>query len=103
MFGRDYIVFGNWSRSTQMKVYSPSPGKGLRRMLTKHFRILTIWEGYISQLYHRTHQRLSPVYVPDPPNTQPHKIHEVITLPGDPHQRRIFMNREVNGNHRMTP
>jgi hypothetical protein len=55
------IVFGNWSRSTQMKGTHPSPGKGLRRMLDKHFRILTIWEGYTSQRYHVTHQPLEPV------------------------------------------
>jgi hypothetical protein len=90
------IAFGNWSRSTQMKGCRPSPGKGLQRMLAKHFRILTIWEGYTSQLYHHTHQRLSPVYEPDPSNTRPRKIHEVLTLPGDPYQRRIFVNRDVN-------
>jgi hypothetical protein len=95
------IVFGNWSRSTQMKGCRPSPGKGLRCMLAKHFRILTIWEGYTSQLYHCTHQHLSPVYVPGPPNTQPRKIHEVLTLPGDPYQHRIFVNRDVNASRNI--
>jgi hypothetical protein len=79
------IVFGNWSHSTQMSGCRPSPGKGLRRMLNKHFRILTIWEGYTSQLYHRTHQRLSPAYKRDPSDpTSRIKIHEVLTLPGTP-------------------
>jgi hypothetical protein len=96
------IVFGNWSRSTQMKGCAPSPGKGLRRMRARHFRILTIWEGYTSQLYHRTHQRLSTVYKPDPSDpTSFIKIHEVLTLPGDPHQHRIFVNRDVNASRNI--
>jgi hypothetical protein len=95
------IVFGNWSSSTQMKGCAPSPGKGLRRMLAKHFRILTIWEGYTSKLYHRTVQPLSPVYVRDPPGAVPRLVHEVLTLPGDPYHRRIFVNRDVNASRNI--
>jgi hypothetical protein len=71
-------------------------------MLAKHFRILTIWEGYTSKLYHRTHQPLSPVYKPDPSKPASRiKIHEVLTLPGDPHQHRIFVNDDVNANRNI--
>jgi hypothetical protein len=94
------IVFGNWSRSTQMKGTHPSPAKGLRHMLDKHFHILTIWEGHTSQLYHATHQQLEPVYVRRIPDSAPQKIHEVLTCQRDP-THRTFVNRDVNASRNI--
>jgi hypothetical protein len=94
------IVFGNWCRSTQMKGCDPSPGKGLRRMLSKHFRIYTINEAYTSKLYHVTHQPLSRVYKRVEGKPAPQLVHEVLTCQRDPHHC-IFVNRDVNANRNI--
>ena len=43
------LLYGNWSRSTQMKYTSPVPGKGFRKMLSRHFNIVLVDEYLTSK------------------------------------------------------
>jgi hypothetical protein len=38
------IVYGDWSRQTQMKNHTPTIGKGIRNVISKKFKILLINE-----------------------------------------------------------
>jgi hypothetical protein len=41
-FGKDAVLaYGDWSNPEQMKGIMPSPTVGLRRVLSKHFRVVT--------------------------------------------------------------
>ena len=44
------LVYGNWGRNPNLKGTKPTPGIGLRRVLDRCFRTLTLWEAYTSQV-----------------------------------------------------
>jgi hypothetical protein len=50
-FGEELIIgFGSWNQSQQMKGSIPTPCKGLKRMLEKHFKVLIVDEYKTSKM-----------------------------------------------------
>jgi hypothetical protein len=50
-FGDNILIgYGDWSRSTQMKHFMPTLGKGLRKKIHKRFDTITILENNTSKL-----------------------------------------------------
>ena len=46
------LMYGNWSQTKQQANYFPTPGIGFKKMLSKHFKIVTIDEFKTSKLCH---------------------------------------------------
>ena len=44
------LAYGNWSQTKQMRNYFPTPGIGMKRMLSKYFKVITIDEFKTSKL-----------------------------------------------------
>lgn len=58
-FGEKILIgYGNWSRSTQMKNFMPTMGKGLRKIIDKRFETITVNEAYTSQKCCNCHSQL---------------------------------------------
>jgi hypothetical protein len=50
-FGEDLVIgFGSWNQSQQMKGSIPTPCKGMKRMLEKHFKVLIVDEYKTSKM-----------------------------------------------------
>ena len=87
------LLYGNWSRSSQMKNFMPTPGLGIKRLLNKRFIILDIDEHKTSQIHNKTLKELTNVKIRRKNHSK--KIHEVLTLKEET-ERRIFVNRDKN-------
>src|SRR5207253_1029260 len=49
-FGQDTVIaYGNWSRTTQMRGCMPSLGIGLRRIIHRKYKTVTVNEAYTSR------------------------------------------------------
>ena len=56
---KDVVIgYGNWSRSTQMKYYEPTIGKGLRKLIHRRYDTLTINEHCTTKKCCECHQDL---------------------------------------------
>ena len=44
------LAYGNWCQSKQMRNYLPTPGIGLKKQLSKHFKIITVDEYKTSKI-----------------------------------------------------
>lgn len=87
------LLYGNWSRSSQMKNFMPTPGLGIKRLLNKRFIILDIDEYKTSKIHNKTLKELTNVKIRRKKHSK--KIHEVLTLKEET-ERRIFVNRDKN-------
>ena len=52
------ICYGNWSETQQMKHLMPSQGIGLRRLISKRFKVVMVDEYHTSKLCNQCHQPL---------------------------------------------
>ena len=92
-YGANVSLFiGNWSEKTQRKFMISTPGKGLRRLLGKHFTLYMIDEYKTSCLHHITEQRCDNLRVTCNDNTI-RKLHSVLTFTGE-NERRGCINRD---------
>ncbi len=48
--GDALIAYGDWSRTTQMRHFVPTKGVGLRRLISKHFKTVSVNEFRTSKL-----------------------------------------------------
>ena len=87
------LLYGNWSRDTQMKGCISAPNIGFKKLLQKRFEILEVNEYNTSKLYNKTFTELENVSVRK--NQHKKHLHEILTLKGNP-ENRIFVNRDVN-------
>lgn len=59
VFGADAtILYGNWSRPTQMRYNAPVPGRGIKRLISRHFNVLTVDEFNSSSICFYNQKRL---------------------------------------------
>ena len=93
MYFYTLMTYGNWSRSSQMKNFMPTPGLGIKRLLNKRFIILDIDEYKTSKIHNKTLKELTNVKIRRKKHSK--KIHEVLTLKEET-ERRIFVNRDKN-------
>ena len=87
------ILYGNWSRSSQMKNFMPTPNLGIKRLLAKRFILLDTDEFNTSKIYNKTHTELVNVRIRRGKHSK--KIHEILTLKEDT-EWRIYVNRDKN-------
>ena len=87
------LMFGNYSRTTQMKGTIPTPNIGFKRLLLKRFEILEVNEFNTSKLYNKTFEELKNVSVRK--NKHSKHLHEILTLKEET-ERCIYVNRDVN-------
>lgn len=52
------IAYGDWSRSSQMKHFMPTPGIGLRKVIAKRFQTVSVDEFRTSKLCCKCHKEL---------------------------------------------
>ena len=90
---RIVLLYGDYSRTSQMKVTIPSCNVGFKRVLQKRFDILEINEYNTSKLYNKTFKELQNISV----RRKKHKkyLHEILTPKEDP-RKCIYVNRDVN-------
>lgn len=49
-FGKDVLLaYGTWNNPNQMRGNVSSPTCGMRRLLSRHFRVVDIWEAYTTK------------------------------------------------------
>lgn len=87
------LLYGNWSRDTQMKGCIPAPHIGFKKLLLKRFEILEVNEYNTSKLYNKTFKELENVSVRK--NKHKKHLHEILT-PKEETERCIFVNRDKN-------
>ena len=50
-YGKDIVLaYGNWSRRSQTKLFMPTMGAGLRKILSKRFESVSVDEDMTSEL-----------------------------------------------------
>ena len=72
------IIMGDWSQRSQMKHFISTPNLGLKRMLSKHFKVYNIDESYTSCINYKTGERNENIYLPDKKKVM-RKIHTIFT------------------------
>ena len=87
------LLYGNWSRDTQMKGCIPAPNIGFKKLLLKRFEILEINEYNTSKLYNKTFKELKNVSIKK--NKHKKYLHEILT-PKEETEWCIFVNRDKN-------
>jgi len=92
------ILYGNHSRTQMMKGCTPCPGIGLKRMLSKYFKILEVDEYCTSIIHHKRHERMTNLVVRRGHHNR--KVHKILTLQEDT-ARRIFINRDYNASRNI--
>jgi len=92
------ILYGNHSRTQMMKGCTPCPGIGLKRMLSKYFKILEVDEYCTSIIHHKRHERMTNLVVRQGHHNR--KVHKILTLQEDT-ARRIFINRDYNASRNI--
>ena len=87
------ILYGDYSRTTQMKGCIPAPNIGIKKLLLCKFDIVEVNEFNTSKLYNKTLKELKNISV----KKKKHKksLHEILT-PKEEHKCRIFVNRDKN-------
>jgi hypothetical protein len=99
-FGSDAVLlYGNWSRNTQMKYFYPTPNIGLRKRLGVHFKIYMIDEYKTSKTCHECkHENENKIYHKDKrhwKNNQQKLVHGVLCCTNI--NCNTTWNRDVNG------
>jgi hypothetical protein len=87
------LLFGDYSRTTQMKGTIPTPNIGFKRLLLTRFEILEVNEFNTSKLYNKTFEELKNVSVRK--NNHSKHLHEILT-PKEETEKCIFVNRDKN-------
>lgn len=87
------ILYGDHSRTTQMKGCVPCPGKGMKRLLARHFTVIEVNEYLTSRIHHKRLKRMTNLRVRQ--GNHYRQVHKILTLTGDP-ARRIYVNRDYN-------
>ena len=87
------LLFGDYSRTTQMKGCISTPNIGFNRLLLKRFSILEVNEFNTSKLYNKTFKELKNVSVRKGKHYK--HLHEILT-PKEETEKCIFVNRDKN-------
>lgn len=96
------LLYGDYSRTSQMKGTIPTPNIGFKKLLLKRFEILEVNEYNTSKLYNmrnstgssnNSFEELKNVSVRK--NNHTKYLHEILTLKEET-ERCIFVNRDVN-------
>ena len=87
------LLYGDYSRTSQMKGTIPAPNIGFKKLLLKRFEILEVNEYNTSKLYNKTFKELENVSVRK--NKHKKHLHEILT-PKEETERCIFVNRDKN-------
>lgn len=96
--GRQLVIgYGNWSRSSQMKHFIPTPNLRFKKLISSRYKILEVDEYKTSQLYCRTLKPLENVVIKR--KGYDCKIHEVLTLKEKPTS--VYVNRDHNARKNM--
>jgi hypothetical protein len=85
------LLYGDYSRTSQMKGTIPAPNIGFKKLLLKRFEILEVNEYNTSKLYNKTFKELENVSVRK--NKHKKHLHEILT-PKEETERCIFVNRD---------
>lgn len=96
-YGKDVtIIIGDWSQNTNhLKNFMSTPMIGLKRVLSKHFRVLNINEYKTSAIHYKTDTQTKNLYVPDKKGIT-RKLHSVLTYQTEKNGRGCI-NRDKNG------
>jgi hypothetical protein len=87
------LLYGDYSRTSQMKGTISAPNIGFKKLLLKRFEILEVNEYNTSKLYNKTFKELENVSVRK--NKHKKHLHEILT-PKEETERCIFVNRDKN-------
>jgi hypothetical protein len=87
------LLFGDYSRTSQMKGTIPTPNIGFKKLLLKRFEILEVNEYNTSKLYNKTFEEMKNVSVRK--NKHSKHLHEILTLKEET-EKCIYVNRDVN-------
>lgn len=87
------LLYGDYSRTSQMKGTISAPNIGFKKLLLKRFEILEVNEYNTSKLYNKTFKELENVSVRK--NKHKKHLHEILT-PKEKTERCIFVNRDKN-------
>lgn len=95
------LLFGNWSRDTQMKNFFPTPNKWFRNLLSKRFNMVIVDEYKTSCTCSETEKEIEKhKYIIDGKLKECHKVLTTSvkdTNPTGETVRRIFIDRDING------
>lgn len=94
------IGYGNWSRSTQMKNFFPTPCKGFRNLIASRFKIVIVDEFKTSMICNKTGHEMEKWKYNI--NGKLKECHKVLTSTKDTNPKgetecRIFVDRDING------
>jgi hypothetical protein len=87
------VLYGDYSRTSQMKGTISTPNIGFKKLLLKRFEMFEINEYNTSKLYNKTFKELENVSVRK--NKHKKHLHEILT-PKEKTERCIFVNRDKN-------
>jgi len=87
------ILYGDWSRDTQMKGTMSVPNKGFKKKLLSKFPSVDINEFKTSKLYNKTFKEMENLKIRKKKHSV--KLHEILTLKEKP-EKRIIVNRDKN-------
>ena len=87
------ILYGDYSRTTQMKGTISTPNIGMKKLLLSRFEIIDVNEFNTSKLYNKTLKEMENVKVKRRKHMK--QLHEILT-PKEETNCRIFVNRDVN-------
>ena len=94
-FGEDVtIVYGDWSFGKHMRGIAPVPGIGLKRELSKQFKIFNIDEYRTSIINSKTYNKCENIYLPDKKGVL-RKMHSILTYQME-NNRKGCINRDRN-------
>lgn len=88
------IFYGDHSRSEQMRGCVPCPNLGLKRLLSKHFKILEVNEYLTSRVHHGHKQRMDNLIVRR--GNHQCQVHKILTLHNEETHSCIYVNRDYN-------
>lgn len=94
------IAYGNWSRTTQMKGFFPTPCKGIRDLVASKFKMVIVDEFKTSCICNKTETEMKKwKYLINNKLKECHKVLTSIksTNPQGEATERIFIDRDING------
>ena len=93
------LAYGNWSQTKQMRNYFSTPGIGMKRMLSKYFKVVTIDEFKTSKLCCACNSETENFM--KRANPKPYKREQIITVHSLLRCKNVncnkFWDRDVNG------
>lgn len=93
-YGKEIVfAYGNWSRTSQMANFMPTPGIGMRKLIASRFETITTDEYKTSLLKNGTFEELENLKIKRGKHMK--KIHAVLTQKGEP-AKRTYCNRNTN-------